>query len=495
MMSSGSSLPSIDSCLPQSKDLFYAGTWHKPKANEYKETYSPGNGEVIDKISQAGAEDVDAAVQAAHQAFLSWRKTPPMQRAKLLHKAADIMRANAKELALMDALNTGNPVAEMLSDANVAAANLDYFAGLIPMLKGETIPQADDTFHYTLREPLGVVARIVAYNHPVMFAGAKLAAPLAAGNTVIIKPPDQAPMSCLKLAEILADVFPPGVISILPGSIACGQALSTHPLVRTVTLIGSVPTGKAIQRAAADSLKPTLLELGGKNALIALPDADIDQLVAGVARGMNFTWAGQSCGSTSRIFLHESLHDEVLDKVVAYVKKEYQPGVPTDMSTTMGPVVSKAAEERVLGFIDSAKSEGAKLVLGGKKPDDSSVKNGYFIEPTIFADVKPSMRIAREEIFGPVMSVFKWSDEEEMLKIANSTQYGLTASIYTRDISVAQQMVKKVEAGFVWVNQVGRHFLGVPFGGYKESGMGREESLDELLSFTQIKSVNINLAR
>ena len=495
MTSNGSTLPSIHSCLPKQKDLFYAGKWHKPKTNLYKDTYSPGNGEVIDKISQAGAEDVNAAVQAAHEAFLSWRKTPPMQRATLLRKAADIMRANAKELALMDALNTGNPVAEMLSDANVAAANLDYFAGLIPMLKGETIPQADDTFHYTLREPLGVVARIVAYNHPVMFAGAKLAAPLAAGNTVIIKPPDQAPMSCLKLAEILADVFPPGVVSILPGSIACGQALSTHPLIRKVTLIGSVATGKAIQRAAADSLKPTLLELGGKNPLIAFPDANIDQLVAGVARGMNFTWAGQSCGSTSRVFLHESLHDKVLEKVVDYVRKEYQPGVPTEMSTTMGPVISKAAEERVLGFIDSAKSEGAKLVLGGKKPEDSSVKNGYFIEPTIFANVKPSMRIAREEIFGPVMSVFKWSDEEEMLKIANSTPYGLTASIYTRDISIAQEMVKKVEAGFVWVNQVGRHFLGVPFGGYKESGMGREESLDELLSFTQIKSVNISLAR
>jgi len=313
---------------------------------------------------------------------------------------------------------------------------------------------------------------------------------------VIVKPPDQAPLSCLRLAEILSDVFPPGVISILPGGIECGKALSTHPLIAKVTLIGSVPTGKAIARAAADTLKPTLFELGGKNALIAFPDADIDKLVVGVARGMNFTWAGQSCGSTSRVFLHESIHDKVLDKVLQYVEKTYKPGVPTELSTTMGPVISKAAEERVFSYIKSAKEEGAKLVYGGKKPEGvDGIEGGYFIEPTIFADVKPEMKIAREEIFGPVMAVFKWSDEAEMLRQVNSTEYGLTASVYTKDIATAQSIVKQVEAGFVWVNQVGRHFLGVPFGGFKESGGGREESLDELLSFTQTKSVNVSLAR
>ncbi len=482
--------------MPTNKDLFYGGQWHSPKNNEYRETYNPGNGQVIDKISQAGAEDVEAAAEAAHKAFFGWRTTPPAQRAAALRKAAEVMREHAKELALLDALNTGNPVAEMLSDANVAAANCDFFAGLIPMLKGETIPVADDTFHYTLREPLGVVARIVAFNHPVMFAGAKLAAPLAAGNTVIIKPPDQAPLSCLKLAEILANVFPPGVLNILPGGVECGKALSTHPLVRKVTLIGSVPTGKAIQRAAADTLKPTLLELGGKNALVAFPDADLEKLVQGVARGMNFTWAGQSCGSTSRVFLHESHHDTVLEKVAEFVKREFRPGVPTDMSTTMGPVISKVAHDRVLSYIDSAKQEGARLVVGGKVPSDNpDIKGGYFIEPTIFADVKENMRIAKEEIFGPVMSVFKWSNEDELIKAVNSTEYGLTASVYTRDIATATDMVKKIEAGFVWVNQVGRHFLNVPFRGQKQSGLGREESLDELLSFTQIKSVNVNLAR
>lgn len=488
-------LPSIESSLPKNKTLFYNGTWNDSKSNNFRETFNPGNGQVIDKISQASAADVDAAVQTAHEAFQSWRTTPPMQRASILRKAADVLRSHASELALVDALNTGNPVAEMLSDANVAAANLDYFAGLIPMLKGETIPQSEETFHYTIREPMGVVARIVAYNHPVMFAGAKMAAPLAAGNTVVIKPPDQAPLSCLRLAEILQDVFPPGVLSILPGGAECGKSLSEHPLIKKVTLIGSVPTGKLIQKSAAASLKPTLLELGGKNALLGFPDADIEKLAMGVAKGMNFTWAGQSCGSTSRVFLHESIHDQVLEKVVEIVKKEYKAGVPTEMSTTMGPVINKVAFDRVMGYIESAKSEGARLVIGGKAPSCiPEIEGGFFIEPTIFADVKADMQIAREEIFGPVMAVFKWNDETDVIKQANSTPYGLTASIYTQNMATTQRMVRQVEAGFVWVNQVGRHFLGVPFGGYKESGIGREESLDELLSFTQIKSVNVSLA-
>lgn len=361
------------------------------------------------------------------------------------------------------------------------------------MLKGETIPQTDDTFHYTIREPLGVVVRIVAYNHAILFAAGKLGAPLAAGNTVILKPSDQAPLSCLRLAELLAPIFPAGVISVLPGGLECGKALSTHDLVRKVTLIGSVPTGKAIQRAVADSLKPTLLELGGKNALIAFPDAKLDSLVEGVARGMNFTWAAQSCGSTSRVFLHESHYDEVLERVVKLVEKLYKPGVPTDMSTTMGPVIDKGAYQRVLSYIESAKSEGARLLTGGKPAEGADTKGGYFIEPTIFAEVGPDMRIAKEEIFGPVLSVFKWRDEDDLIRQVNAVRYGLTASVYTRDLATATRTVKKIEAGYVWVNQVARHFLGVPFGGYKESGIGREECLDELLSFTQTKSVNVSL--
>ncbi|KNG86134.1 putative aldehdye dehydrogenase [Aspergillus nomiae NRRL 13137] len=480
--------------LPSHLDLFYNGQWYRPKDGVYAETFNPACGQPITKVAVASAADVDEAVNAAHQAFLSWRTTPPVERARCLRRAADLLREHADELAWIDSLNTGNPLGKMLSDAKVAATSLDYFAGLIPMLKGETIPQSDDTFHYTVREPLGVVGRIMAFNHPIQFTGSKIAAPLAAGNTVVVKTPDQAPLSCLRLAEILGPVFPPGVLNILPGQIECGKALTTHPLVKKITLIGSVPTGRAIQQAAAATLKPTLLELGGKNALLAFPDADVDALAEGVARGMNYTWAGQSCGSTSRVFLHESHYETVIEKVKSFIEREFKPGVPTDMSTTMGPLINKAAQERVLSYILSADAEGARLITGGKIPKHlPGMELGYWVEPTVYADVQPHMRIAKEEIFGPIMSIFKWSDEEELIKTVNDTAYGLTASVFTRDISRATRIVRHIEAGYIWINQVSKHFIGVPFGGAKQSGVGKEECLEELLSFTEIKSVNVLL--
>lgn len=493
------SLPPLKEALPTHFDLFYGGQWHKPKDGSRLETISPGTGEAITAVAVARAADVDAAVQAAHKAFLSWKNTTVQERATYLRRAAAVLHQHAEELALVDAYNTGNPVAEMIMDAHTAGSSLEYFAGLIPMIRGETLPgtfRPDEYLHYTVREPLGVVGRIVASNHPLMFAGAKMGASLAAGNTVVIKPPDQAPLAVLRMAELLADVFPPGVISVLPGSIECGRALAAHPLVKKVTLIGSVPTGKAIQRDAADHLKPTLLELGGKNCLIAYPDSDVEKLAQAMMRGMNFTWAGQSCGSMSRVFLHESLHDKVLPRVVELVQEKCQPGDPTDMKTTMGCMISKAAQDRVLGYIESGKAEGARVVCGGGAPKtfkDARLEKGFFVEPTIFADVAPSMRIAREEIFGPVMSVFRWKDEDEVFDIANSTSYGLTASIFTKDILTAQKATRRIEAGYVWVNDVSKHFLNVPFGGFKESGMGKEECLDEMLSFTNTKSISWNL--
>lgn len=479
--------------LPCHKDLYYDGKWQTPADACYQETVNPATGAPILAVAQAGASDTERAIEAAHRAFPAWKALAPAQRAACLRKAAEILRTHAQTLAMVDAIDTGNPVAEMISDAHVAANSLEFFAGLIPMIKGDTIPVADDSLHYTAREPLGVVARIIAYNHPLMYAAAKIAAPLAAGNTVIVKAPDQAPLSCLKLAELLDGVFPPGVFNILTGGKECGQVLASHPLVRKVTLIGSVGTGKAILRSAADTLKPTLLELGGKNALVAYPDADIETLVQGAVRGMNFTWAGQSCGSTSRVFLHESIHDEVLAKIAARVTQMHRPGDPTDPNTTMGPLVSRAQCDRVLSFIASAKEEGARLVLGGAQPDEPALRAGFYVQPTIFADVKPQMRIAREEIFGPVMSVFRWSDEEEMFRQVNGTEYGLTASVWTRDLKRAHKAVRQLEAGFIWINQTSRHYLGVPFGGSKHSGLGREECLEELLDFTEIKSVNIQL--
>ncbi len=481
------------SCLPRARGLFYAGDWHEPLSATYRETLNPATGLPVASVAHANADDAEAAIALAHEAWLDWSRTSPAKRQGMLHEAARRLREHAKEFAMIDAINTGNPVAEMVGDAMVAADSLDFFAGLIPMLKGETIPVDGNSLHYSVREPLGVVARIVAYNHPLMFAAGKIAAPLAAGNAVIVKPPEQAPLSCLRLAEVLKDVFPPGVLNILPGGRECGQTLASHPLVKKVTLIGSVNTGRAILRGAADTIKPALLELGGKNALIAFPDADIEALVPGIARGMNFTWAGQSCGSTSRVFLHDSIHDTVLESVSIYVQQMYVPGVPTDATTTMGPLISAQRRDEVMDFIASANREGARLVTGGKAPDVPELSGGYYIEPTIFADVSASMRIAREEIFGPVMSVFRWKDEEDLFRIVNGTEFGLTASIWTRALSTAHRAANRVEAGYVWINQTSRHYLGVPFGGVKHSGLGREECLEELLDFTATKSINIQL--
>jgi betaine-aldehyde dehydrogenase len=478
--------------MPKKTDLFYGGAWHKPKdEGSYAPTFNPATGEPIAYVAIASKEDTEDAIAAAKAAFPAWKATPPEKRAEILRKAATIVRAHTHDLAMLDAANAGNPVKEMVDDVIFAADTMDYFAGLIPMIRGDTIPQREG-FHYTIREPLGVVARLVAYNHPILFSAEKIAAPLAAGNCVIIKPAEQAPLSALRLAEILQDVFPPGVLSFVPGGLESGKVLGTHPDVKMVTLVGSVPTGKAILRGSADTLKPVLLELGGKNALVAYPDANIDKLVDGVVRGMNFAWASQSCGSMSRVFLHESHHDEVLEKAITRIRNEYVPGDPTDYKTTMGPVINKTAFDRTAGYVKGAIAEGAKLILGGKRPDDVP-EGSFFYEPTIFDGVTHDMTIAREEIFGPVLSVFTWKDEEDLWRIVNDTNYGLTGSVFTENISIAQKAVERFEAGYVWVNNVALHYLGMPFGGYKNSGLGRDECFDEMISCTQVKSVNVRL--
>jgi betaine-aldehyde dehydrogenase len=259
-----------------------------------------------------------------------------------------------------------------------------------------------------------------------------------------------------------------------------------------VALVGSVPTGRAVMRAAAETVKPVMLELGGKNALIAYPDADPDEVAGGVIGGMNFTWCGQSCGSTSRAFIHEKIYDAVLARVKERVR-HFRPGIPTDPATTMGAIVSKVQFDRVMSYIASAKQEGARLLTGGGPPSDPALAKGFYVEPTVFADVNMTMRIAREEIFGPVLGVFRWSDEAKMLEEVNMVEYGLTCSIWTNDISTAHRTAAAVEAGFVWINEVGKHFLGVPFGGVKQSGIGREECFEEMLAFTQEKNIHVRL--
>ena len=472
--------------------LYYGGAWHTPLRGGSFSTLNPATDRHLAEVAEATAEDIDAAVAAAQAGFQVWRAAVPLERARILRNVAEIIRAHGDELAALDAADGGNPVREMRRDAGFAAGAFDFFAGLVTEMKGDSIPMGPDSLNFTVREPLGVVARIVAFNHPFMFTAAKAAAPLAAGNAVIIKPAEQAPLSSLRLAELLDGLLPPGVFNIVPGAQAAGAALCSHPDVAMVTLVGSVPTGRAVMRSAADTIKPVLLELGGKNALIAFPDADPDEVARAVIAGMNFGWCGQSCGSTSRAFLHDSIHDAVLARIETLITA-FVPGLPTDPATTMGALISKAHHAKVMAYIEIAKQEGARLVCGGRRPDSAGLAEGNFILPTVFADVRQDMRIAREEVFGPVLSVLRWTDPAVMLAEVNSVEYGLTCSIWTDDLQSAHRTARDVQAGYVWINDTGKHFLGAPFGGFKQSGIGREECLAELLAFTQEKNIHLRM--
>jgi betaine-aldehyde dehydrogenase len=479
--------------LPGQRGLFYGGAWHEPVDGGTLETIAPGTGQRLATVATAGAGDVARAVAAARAGFAVWRDTAPLERARILRALAAILREHAHELALLDAADSGNPLTEMLPDAHAAAAQVEFFAGLVTEMKGASIPMGVDRVNFSVREPLGVVARIIPFNHPLLFCAGKTAAILAAGNAAIVKPAEQAPLSALRLAELAGGLFPAGVFNVLPGEREGAAALAAHPDVASVALVGSVTAGRAVMRAAADRLKPVLLELGGKNALIAFPDMDADRIARAVVAGMNFGWCGQSCGSTSRAFVHEDIYDAVLTRLPQHVAA-YRPGLPTDPATTMGAIVSRAQFERITHYIATARDEGARLIAGGGPPADPALAGGLFLEPTIFADVTPAMTIAREEIFGPVLAILKWSDEAAMLREVNAVEYGLTCAIWTNDLTRAHRTAQRVEAGFVWINETGRHFLGAPFGGYKQSGLGREECLEELLTFTQEKNIHIRLS-
>jgi len=491
-MTSSASAANATLHLPDHRTLYYGGAWHEPNSGRFDETLNPSTGQPLARVAVGNAADVDAAVAAAARGFAEWRAILPLERGQMLRRMAEVLRQNAAELAMIDAANCGNPVREMTSDAMIAAAQLDFFAGLVTEMKGASIPMGPDVVNFSVREPIGVVARIVPFNHPFMFAAGKSAAPLAAGNAIVMKPPDQAPLSALRLAELVADLLPAGVFNVVPGNRETGAALAAHAGVGMVAIIGSVAAGRAVMRAASDTVKPLLLELGGKNALIAYADADPDEVAAAAIGGMNFTWCGQSCGSTSRAFVHAAIHDAVLERVKSRVAA-FKPGLATDPATTMGAIVSAAQLDRVLGYIVSAKQEGARLLHGGKRPSDAALAGGFFVEPTVFVDVTSAMKIAREEIFGPVLAILKWSDEASMMDEVNAVHYGLTCSIWTNDLSAAHRTAMNVQAGYVWINEVGKHFLGAPFGGVKQSGFGREECLGEMLSFTQEKNIHVRL--
>ena len=464
------------------------------EADEWLESVNPADEQTIGRVPAATPADVDRAVVAAEKAQPGWAAIEPAARGKLLRKLASALRERGDEVLRIEVLDTGNTIAKMKGDVEGAARALEFYAGLGTEIKGESIPASADHLHITVREPYGVVGRIVPFNHPIKFAASAIAAPLMAGNTVVFKPPEQSPLSSGVLGEICRDLLPAGVVNIVTGNgMPTGDALVRHPRVKRIAFTGSVPTGRAIQRAAAEAgVKHVTLELGGKNPLIAFPDTDPEKIAEAAIAGMNFAWQGQSCGSTSRLLLHESLYGPVLKRVVERVA-ELRLGDPLDMQSQMGPINSKRHYERVCALVESGIAEGARLMIGGKRPAGNRFKRGYWLEPTVFAEVKPSMRIAREEIFGPVLSVFSWRDEKEAIDIANSTEYGLTASIWTHDLKTALRAARAVKSGYVWINGTSAHFAGTPFGGFKNSGLGREEGIDELLSYTEVKTIHIRL--
>ncbi len=461
-------------------------------SGQWIESVNPATEEVHGRVPIATAADVDRAVHAAEGAQPAWAALSVWDRRDYLRKLAAAMRGRAKEIVPLEAADTGNTISSLGRDIDVAAGYLDYFSGLGTEIKGDSVPASADGVHFTLREPYGVVARIVPFNHPFLFAGAHLAAPLMAGNAVIVKTPETSPLSGSIMGEICREVLPPGVANILHGpGLPTGDALVRHPRIWRIGFTGSVQTGMAIQRAAAEvAVKHVSLELGGKNPMIVCPDADPDAVAKAAVAGMNFAWAGQSCGSNSRLLLHESLHDKVMERIVAQVSA-LKVGDPLDPASQMGPVNSAGHYQRVLGFIESAKADGAKLLTGGARPEGEAFRRGYWIRPTVYANVTPAMRIAREEIFGPVLSMLKWRTEAEAVAMANATEYGLASGVWTQDLKTAMNMARKLHSGFVWVNTTARHFVGTPFGGWKNSGLGIEECLAELLSYTHSKAVHI----
>ncbi len=473
--------------------MFIGGEWVENATGRSFPTFNPATGEILGRPPLAEAADVDRAVRAAAEAFPKWAETPGPERGTRLRALAGALREHREELARLDALNSGNVITGMRRDVDWAADSLEYFAGLIPELKGETLPTGSSTFSYTVREPFGVVGKINPFNHPIRFAAEKLAAPLAAGNTVVMKPPEQAPLSSLVLARLLRDILPPGVVNIVTGDgPTTGAALVRHPRVRRIALIGSVEAGRAVMAAASAELKTVSLELGGKNPIIVCPDLAPEDAAAAAVAAMNLNRAGQSCSSTSRIFVHRQLHDTFVEALKGRLMK-LRIGPPESDESEMGPLISREQHERVLAYIEAGRREGARLVCGGGVPDAPDLRRGFFVQPTLFDGVRPEMRIAQEEIFGPVMAVLTWDDEDEMVRQVNGVIYGLSAAIYTRDYMKAHRLARRIEAGYIWVNLPGGHVLGSPYGGIKQSGIGREECLDELLSYTQVKSIRMHL--
>ncbi|AZG08227.1 aldehyde dehydrogenase family protein [Pigmentiphaga sp. H8] len=454
---------------------------------------NPADEGLIGRVPRGTAEDVDRAVGAALAAQEAWADLAVADRASHVRKLADALAGRADELLRLEVADSGNSITGMNGDVAACIDRLRYFAGLGYELQGSTIPGSSDRLSLTTREPYGVVGRIAAFNHPLAMAINGLASPLIAGNAVVVKPSEQCPLSATLLGEIASQILPPGIVNVVTGDGQVGGALVRHPRVKRLSFVGSEATGRAIQRSAAEvAVKSVSLELGGKNPFIVFPDAPLDKVAEAAVLGMNFVWQGQSCSSTSRLFVHDSIYDEVVKRVAAKAAS-IRLGDPFSWDTQMGAIISKTQLDKVESYVASAHAEGARLVTGGRRPTGPAFERGFWYEPTVFADVTQDMRIAREEIFGPVLSILRWSDVDDVLGMANAVDLGLTGAIWTRDISTALKTARRLQTGFVWINGVASNPRAVPFGGYKNSGVGRERGLEELYSYTEEKSVQIFL--
>jgi len=461
------------------------------------DTTNPATGAVLTQVVEASADDVDRAVHAARRAFDDrggpWRKLSASERGRLLWRLADLIEKNIDELAELETLDNGKPIFESrYVDMPMVVDVLRYYAGFATKIHGETVNTFESAFTYTLREPVGVVGLIIPWNFPLLLASWKIGPALACGCTIVLKPAEQTPLTTLRFGELAIEAgAPAGVLNIVTGGPETGKAIVSHRGIDKIAFTGSTAVGKEIMRSAADTLKRVTLELGGKSPNIVFADSDIDNAVKGAINGI-FYGKGEVCNAGSRLFVESKVQDEFVDKLVGRAQK-MQPADPLDPKPPMGAIVSQDQMQTVLGYIEAGKQEGAKLIAGGNRVSVDGSK-GFFIEPTIFGDVSNDMKIAQEEIFGPVLATLTFDDVDQVIDLANRNQYGLAAAVWTRDIKKAHSVSRQLRAGTVWINTYGLMDAALPFGGYKSSGFGRELGAHAIEHYTEIKSVWLNIA-
>jgi len=475
--------------------LFIGGKWVEPVGEEFAELLDPATNQPIAEVASGSKEDIGVAVEAARTGFENpeWRGMDPSKRGRLLYALGQLIRDNFEDLARTESQNVGKPLREAKGDVAYVYKLFEYYAGLADKIQGDTIPVPGARFAYTLREPLGVTGHISPWNYPIVLSSRGIAPALAAGNTVVLKPASLTPLTALKLAELTVKAgFPPGVFNVVtgPGRTA-GIALAGHPDVDSLTFTGSTETGKQIMQLASKHVTPVTLELGGKNPNIVFPDAKMDRALKGVMFGI-FQNAGQMCWAGSRLFVHESVHEDFIKKLVdAAAKMKLGPGLREE--SQMGPLVSREQERSVLEYVEDGTRSGATLLVGGKKASAEDLRSGNFVMPTVFGAVSGDMRIAREEIFGPVLCAFDFRDEDGLVAAANATEYGLAAGIWTQNLRTAHRVAARLEAGIVSINEFPVTYPQTPFSGFKQSALGHEQGIDAVDAYTRIKSVMMNL--